>query len=123
MSTSNLDETETSLCEHCDEMFPLAELTDIDLGAPSPGASAELRVCEDCLEMHYAQCYSCLLWFPARWLDGLWDGMVDEIYTPEQLANLNEHGHIPEVVCGDCESAWLREHPPESRQASAGADG
>ena len=119
MSTSELAEAETSVCERCEEMFPEAELTCIDLGAPGPGASAELRVCEACLD-NFAQCYRCRLWFARRKLNGLYDEMVDELYSPEALADLNEDGHIPERVCYGCEWKWLREHPPESPQASAG---
>ena len=123
MITSELAETETSLCERCEEMFPLAELSYIELGAPAagPSTSAELRVCEDCLH-NFAQCYRCQLWFAARKLNGLYDEMVDELYSPEELAYLDEHGFgIPEVVCYACEWAWLREHP-EPPLASAGTD-
>lgn len=122
MSTSELAETETSLCERCEEMFPSAELSYIELGAPGPSASAELRVCEECLH-NFAQCYRCQLWFAARKLNGLYDEMVDELYNPEELAELDELGGIPEVVCSGCELAWDRVHSLEAPQASAGTDG
>jgi hypothetical protein len=121
MSTAEPAETETSLCERCDGLFPLAELSYIELGAPDPSFSTELRVCADCLD-NYAQCYRCQLWYAARKLNGLYDEMVDELYNPEELADLDEHGFgIPEVVCSGCEVEWEREHP-EPPLASAGTD-
>jgi hypothetical protein len=108
MSTSELAETETSLCERCEEMFPLAELTDIELGAPDPGAPAHLRLCEECLH-DFGQCYRCRLWFAARKLNGLYEEMVADLYNPEELAAiLDEHGSIPEVICFGCELEYER---------------